>query len=152
MAALTRCRREIRTRLTVADIVARIDDGRPGPEEAWAHVAPMLGDESATIVWTEEEKLAFFACSALNDNPIAARMTFLETYRKAALEARSEGSPVRWQHSLGHNAAGREAALLDATTRGRLSLTHVMGLLPHAEMPAPTVAALIAPKLIEAKK
>ena len=30
MGALVRCRKELRGRLTVADIIARLDDGRPG--------------------------------------------------------------------------------------------------------------------------
>ena len=146
MCALTRCRREIRTRLTVADVVARIDDGRPGPEEAWAHVSPMLGDESVSVVWTDEERDAFFVCAALADDPIAARMAFLERYRKAVMDARSEGRPLHWQHCLGHNPQFREAVLLEAVRLGKLSAPHVQGLLPHHEMPAPEVAALIQPK------
>lgn len=131
LIALTRCRREIRTRLTVADVVARIEDGRPGPEEAWAHCCSLLGDERLSIVWTAEEKAAFFACSALADDQVAARMAFLETYRKQALEARNQGLPVRWEHCLGHDAAGREPVLLEAVRLGRLKLDQVAGLLPH---------------------
>ena len=36
MGALTRCRRELKGRLTIADVISRLDDGRPGVEEAWA--------------------------------------------------------------------------------------------------------------------
>lgn len=135
LAALTRCRREIRTRLTVADVVARIDDGRLGPEEAWAHVLPLLGDESASIVWTAEEKAAFFVCSNLEDDRIAARMAFLETYRKAVLESRNSGRPVKWEHCLGHNPAGREHVLTEAVRLGRLPAAHVQQLLPHLDIP-----------------
>src|SRR4051794_3626043 len=35
IAALNRCRRELRTFPTVADVLARVDDGHPGAEEAW---------------------------------------------------------------------------------------------------------------------
>jgi hypothetical protein len=30
MGALTRCRRELKGRLTIADVISRLDDGRPG--------------------------------------------------------------------------------------------------------------------------
>lgn len=133
LASLTRCRREIRTRLTVADVVARIDDGRLGPEEAWAHCMPLLGDERASIVWTGEEKAAFFACSNLADDPVAARMAFLETYRKSVLEARNQGEPVRWEHCLGHNPQGREQVLVEAGRLGRLPMSQVKALFPPAK-------------------
>lgn len=135
LQALTRCRREIRTRLTVADVVARIDDGRVGPEEAWAHVMPLLGDESASIVWTAEEKAAFFVCSNLGDDRIAARMAFIEAYRKAVLEARNSGHPAKWEHCLGHSASGREQVLTEAVRLGRLPAAHVQKLLPHLDIP-----------------
>ena len=38
LGALTRCRRELKGRLTVAAILERLDDGRPGPNEAWAMI------------------------------------------------------------------------------------------------------------------
>ena len=62
LPALTRCRREIRTRLTVADVVARLDDGRPGPEQAWAMVPR---DEAQSVVWTEEMAQAYGAAVPL---------------------------------------------------------------------------------------
>src|SRR3990167_9980819 len=36
VSALKRCRREVTGRLSLATIIARIDDGHPGAEEAWA--------------------------------------------------------------------------------------------------------------------
>jgi len=36
LAALKRCRLEHKGRLTVADVLSRIEDGRPGVETAWA--------------------------------------------------------------------------------------------------------------------
>jgi hypothetical protein len=35
LAALSVCSNECRFKLTLADIVSRLDDGRPGAEEAW---------------------------------------------------------------------------------------------------------------------
>ena len=51
LVALTRCRRECKGRMTISDVLSRLDDGRPGVEEAWA-MAPK--GESDTCVWTDE--------------------------------------------------------------------------------------------------
>ena len=47
--ALRACRRELTGRLTLAAVIQRIEDGRPGPEEALAHCSPLLGDESRSV-------------------------------------------------------------------------------------------------------
>src|SRR5438128_1262787 len=62
IAALGRCRREVKGVLTVSDVVSRIDDGRPGVEQAWSMV-PIT--ESQTAVWTDEIATAFGTCVAL---------------------------------------------------------------------------------------
>ena len=51
LGALTRCRKEVRGRLTLQDVIGRLDDGRPGAEEAWAMLPK---DEAASCVWTDE--------------------------------------------------------------------------------------------------
>lgn len=130
MGALTKCRRELRGRMSVADVIARLDDGRPGPEEAWAMVYQALNDERVTMVVTPEMMLAFAAAWPLRDDPIAARMAFKEYYEKAIAQSRDRGVAVKWQASLGHDAVGREAPLLDAVEKGRLSVEQVRGLLP----------------------
>lgn len=135
LEALRRCRHEVRSRLTVAEIIARIDDGRPGPEEAWAMI-PREGNqlaERATIVWTEEMCAAWGACYRLleDGDQVAARMAFLEKYRAAVSAARSDGKPVRWSVSLGADPAGRESAIVEAAARGRLSPPQVERYLGH---------------------
>lgn len=119
LRALSRCRKELRTRLTVADVVSRLDDGRPGPEEAWSMV-PL--DERQTIVWTEEMTAAWSVALPLlkEGDRIAARMAFLETYRTHVQRARDAGIQVKWTVSLGHDTKGRAAALEDAVRRGRI--------------------------------
>lgn len=119
LMALARCRKELRTFPTVADIVARIDDGRPGPEEAWAMVPK---SEAESVVWTTEVRDAFAAARPLIDeDPIAARMTFLEVYRKLLAEARAAKKPPRWEPSLGLDAMARERVLRKALDQGRLT-------------------------------
>ena len=132
LAALVRCRRECRHRLTLADVITRLEDGRPGPEEAWAMVPR---DEASTVVWTDEIREAWGAALPIlsdGDN-IAARMVFLETYRKCVQRARDNRAEVNWTASLGHDPHGREAALRDAAERGRLPYEQVQKLIPHYE-------------------
>lgn len=134
LAALTRCRREIKGRLTIADVIQRLDDGRPGVEEAWAMLPK---SEGSSVVWTEEMAKAFGVACPLMDDEIAARMAFKEAYAKALNESRNAGTPVKWSASLGHDAYGRESVLLEAAQKGRLPAAHVAKLLPHlSESPA----------------
>ena len=56
LVALTRCRRELKGRLTIAAVLERLDDGRPGPNEAWAMIPQ---DEAGSVVWTQEMAEAF---------------------------------------------------------------------------------------------
>ncbi|MBL0142637.1 MAG: hypothetical protein IPP91_11190 [Betaproteobacteria bacterium] len=132
LGALVRCRREVKGRLSLADVISRLDDGRPGPEEAWAMIPK---DEAGSVVWTDEMAQAFGVASPLMEEPIQARMAFLEAYRDRVRIARDQGSPVRWTPSLGHDPAGREVALADAVHHGRLSAAHAQALLPHSADP-----------------
>lgn len=135
LRTLTRCRKDLKGPFTLESVLSRIDDGRPGPEEAWAMVAPALADERVTMVVTAEMMQAFCLAMNLDDDPIAARMAFKEAYAKAVAVARDSGATVKWQATLGHDAAGREAPLLAAVEKGRLSAAHVRGLLPYIVSP-----------------
>ena len=75
MKALARCRREVKGILTIQDVVSRIDDGRPGVEEAWA-MLPL--DEAQSVVWSAEMAEAFGVARGLIDDGdrVAARMAF----------------------------------------------------------------------------
>lgn len=130
LGALSRCRKELKGRLTVADVISRLDDGRPGPEEAWAMLPR---DEASSVVWTAEMSEAWgVALPLLNAGEhVGARMAFLERYRALVQCARDEAKPVRWAPSLGTNELDRERALIDAAERGRLTHEHVSGLLPN---------------------
>src|SRR3972149_5750129 len=118
--ALTRCRREVKGRLTLADVISRIDDGRPGPEEAWAKI-PL--DEAVTVCWTDEISEAFGIAYPLiaEGDMIAARMAFREAYNARVSAARAEGRSVNWQVSLGHDRAGRESVIEQAVAQGKLT-------------------------------
>lgn len=129
LKALARCRRELKSRLTLAEIISRIDDGRPGPEEAWAMIPK---DERSSVVWTEEMAEAFGVCYSLiesGDN-VQARMAFIEAYRDRVMRARDNKSPIVWRPSLGHDPRGRESVLLEAVEKGRLEAKYAASLIP----------------------
>lgn len=56
MKALEKCRKGLKSKLTVEAVISRIDDGRPGPEEAWAMIPK---SEFSSVVWTAEMAEAF---------------------------------------------------------------------------------------------
>ncbi len=143
MAALTRCRREVRNRLTLADIIARLDDGRPGPDEAWAMIPR---SEAETVVWTDEMAQAHGMALPLLEagDQVAARMAFREAYARLVTQARADRVPVRWMPSLGHDRDGREQPLREAVHLGRLQSDAVAKLLPPPTNTEGPVAGLLA--------
>lgn len=130
--ALVRCRRELRSRLTLADVISRIDDGRPGPESAWAMIPK---NEFGSVVWTNEMAEAFGVAYRLieDGDTVQARMAFIEAYRDRCSKARDEGMPVKWLPSLGHDPHGREHVLMEAVEKGRLTSDHAKRLLPYRD-------------------
>jgi len=143
LGALQRCRRELRSRLTLADILSRLDDGRPAPEEAWSMVPRA---EDASCFWTSEMREAFFVAYPLvkEGELVQARMAFLEAYRGKVQLARDASLPVKWEFSPGHSKDGRELALLDAVEKGRLSVTDAANLLPNHREDVVLTARLLA--------
>lgn len=125
LTALTRCRKEVRGMLTIQDVISRIDDGRPGAEEAWAMLPR---GEDSSVVWTGEMARAWgIAAPLLNDgDKIGARMAFKEAYAKEIANARDQRLPAKWTPSLGSDAGGREAAMSEAVRLGRLTLDHAV--------------------------
>lgn len=132
MKALTRCRKEVRGILSLQDVISRIEDGRPGVEEAWA-MLPQDGDGS--VVWTDEMAAAWgIALPLINDGDrIAARMAFKEAYTRMITQARDERLPVRWTLSQGEDKATRQRALIDAVQHKRISLDTAVKQLPPME-------------------
>lgn len=140
MQALTRCRRELKGRLALADVLSRIAemDGRPSADEAWA-MMPM--DEAATVVWTDEMARAWgVALPMIDSDKVAARMAFKAAYQKAVDEARQGNVAPKWRPSLGHDKDGREHAIRQAVTLGRLTAQRATELLPNLS---------IAPDMLE---
>lgn len=134
LAALTKCRKTLGGKpFTVEAVLTRIDDGRPGVEEAWAMIPR---DEATSVVWTTEIAEAWgVALPLLNEgDPVAARMAFKEAYSAILSRAREEKKPVQWMPSLGHDKHGRESVLMEAVRKNRLTASHVARLLPPGEI------------------
>lgn len=125
LGALTRCRKEVKGFMTLQDVVSRIDDGRPGVEQAWAMI-PM--DEGQSVVWTDEMAAAWGIAAPLlyEGDKIGARMAFKETYAKGVAEARDKLRPAKWTASIGGDVHGRSAALVEAVRLGRISMDHAI--------------------------
>lgn len=130
LMALQRCRLELPRFPTTADILARLEDGHPGPEEAWA-MLPKHEDDSA--VWTSEISQAYGVVSGLlhDGNEIEARMAFKEVYSKLLSEARAMNRAPKWRVSLGHNPRTREAALREAVEKKRITMAEARQHLPE---------------------
>lgn len=130
LLALTRCRKELKTFPTIAEIIARINDGRPGVEEAWAMIPK---DQDRSVFWTEEMRLAFGVAypHILDGDNIAARMAFKEAYTTALSVARDTAAPIRWSPSFGDNKSDRERATQEAVDKGRIGMSAAMEYLPE---------------------
>jgi hypothetical protein len=97
------------------------NDGRPGPEEAWA-ISPGARDESDTVVWTHECVQAWAAATpimAIGDE-VGARMAFKETYARLVAEARARFEAASWEVSEGFDKERRRSAVGRAIEAGRI--------------------------------
>lgn len=131
--ALERCANECKRGLTLADIVERIDDGRPSVEEAWARVPK---DEYSAAVMCDEMLIAWGAASQLyaSGDHVAARMAFKEVYEREIRNARAAGEPAKWILSAGWDRMATEAAALDGVKAGQITFDHATQLLaPEAQ-------------------
>jgi hypothetical protein len=95
------------------------NDGRLGPEEAWAR-AVRARDESETVVWSNEMRQAWFAASEVMSmgDEVGARMAFKEVYARLVSEARARREPVAWEVSEGFDKERRMTAITEAVEAG----------------------------------
>lgn len=146
LGALRRCRREVRGVLTVQDVVSRLDDGRPGAEEAWAMIPQ---HEDGSVVWSAEMAEAYGVARPLlaEGDAVAARMAFREAYNRLVAQARDSGVPVQWTPSLGHDALQRYAAVEVALRAGRIGVGHAKAIAPQLGEVDAEVARIVGPNV-----
>lgn len=123
-AALKKCRAEVRGRLTLADVVSRIDavDGRPAKDEAWG-IALQSADERDTVIWTAEIQRAYDAARPIlgAGDKVGARMAFNSAYERLLVSARATGEPAQWSASIGWDGDLRARAFEAAVKLERLA-------------------------------
>jgi hypothetical protein len=110
--------------------IMQAHDGRPSADEAWAMIPR---NESASAVLSQEMLTAMQSAQPLlNENDqVAARMAFKESYSRLVNESRQTSRPVEWFPSLGDDKYGREAVIQEAVRLGRISAIHGKKLLPQ---------------------
>jgi hypothetical protein len=88
--------------------------------------------EDDTIVWSDEERLAYGACRSLlqDGDKIGARLAFKERYEREVLMARSEGISVRWTVSAGYDIEHRLVTLARAVEEGRITTDAALNFVP----------------------
>jgi hypothetical protein len=138
LGALKRIRRD-GVRVNEGNIIARLDDGRPGAEEAWA-MLPRAEEASAAMTDEMAEAMGV-ALPLLNEgDAVAARMAFKETYTRLLNQARENKRPVKWFLSLGSDAGGREAAAIEAVRKNRIGLEQALAFIPYERQAAALTA------------
>ncbi len=117
--SLLRCQQEVKGTLALADIIARMPDGRPSPDVAWSQVS---GPESETFVTTDEAMEAWAAARPLvaAGDEVAARMAFLARYREVCAQGRTSGRKPKPYVSVGSDRSRAETVIKDAVARGLL--------------------------------
>jgi hypothetical protein len=133
MGALKRIRYD-GVRVTLGNIMSRLDDGRPQAEEAWAMLPK---DEYGSAALTDEMSEAMGVALPLmqEGDHIAARMAFKECYTKLVSLAREQKRPTKWFMSIGSDQHQREAALIDATRKNRIAVDHAVKFLAPERIP-----------------
>lgn len=133
LLALQRCMRELKHRMTLADVLERLQgsDGRPNADEAWS-IALAGMDEDATVMLNQDISEAMSVARPIYDDgdSTGARMAFRAAYERIVDEARLRGDLVKWWASVGHDPTRRETGLRAAVDRGLLTHEQVMALLP----------------------
>jgi hypothetical protein len=107
-------------------------DGRPGPEEAWARMPKGGRAEEDSVVWCEEERIAYFGCRDLmrEGDLVGARMAFKERYEREVAESRSQRRPPTWSVSVGFDVEHRLVTLASAIQQERIKPRTALPFIP----------------------
>lgn len=118
-----------------ADIIDQIEssaanDGRPGPEEAWA-IALKSNNQAVSVTLTAEIAEALDICLPVleSSGAISARKSFLEAYARILENARAERRPVQKWLSLGWDKTGHAEEIKKAVTSGLLCASAIPALM-----------------------
>lgn len=142
LVALRRAARECRSgSFCLAEVIKRVDDGRPGADEAWSLVPQ---NEAVTVVWNNEICEAWGCVRDMleDGDRVGARMAFKAAYDRIVQRNKDAGVQPEWTASLGHDSAGRESVIQQAVSQGRVPAAQYRMYLPEPErekkeLPAP---------------
>lgn len=116
--------------------------GHPGVEQAWAMMAPKVKSDAPTVFVTDPMREAYGAALALEDDAVAARMAFKETYAAAVNQAEANGIHPQWSMMPGTDRRGKELAITEAVKKGIVSSDWALRQLP-VEI-HPSILALVS--------
>ena len=135
LAALTRCRRELTGRLSLAAILERVDDGWPGADEALNGIIEGWRNECLTVITTETARLAAGEAYALyqEGDKYGARMAFKGAYERMVSEAKAKGLKPDWVVSAGTDKLHLEKMVTESVQAGRLAKERALLILPAGE-------------------
>ncbi len=128
------------------EFLLAIDDGRPGPEEAWG-IAVRTMSQDYTVFLTDEIMWARDVAWPIyqEGDRVGARKAFLEKYESLLQTFRSPPNKVRWWPSLGHDPYDRETAVIEAVQLGRIRAEDARKYLPYHGEQSQQEKALLAP-------
>lgn len=135
--ALRRCYRELKTRLTLAAILERIDTGLPSADEAFGMLCEAWKNESLTVVVPEIALLAGNGSFALwqNGDKTGARMAFKAAYERMAAKV-NFADGIQWTVSHGTCRVQKVRAIQEAVQAGKIRAIHAAKLLPSEAIEA----------------
>ena len=124
------------TRPVMPSKLIEIALGIVSPNEAWAMVEKLNCYESEAIVWTEEMRLSWGAAYPLikAGDMIAARMTFIESYRSRISVAIANKKFPKYDLSRGSRERNK-CALLEAVAENKISPSTAMMYEPELKIP-----------------
>lgn len=118
--ALKRCQLEVKGLLSLADIIARIPDGRPTVAVAYAQVS---GSEADTFITTDEVLAAWGIARQTDGDKFAQRAAFDAAYKEICASNRISGVFPKQIVSIGHDKARAKAAIEAGVKQGLLEPT-----------------------------
>ncbi len=137
LRAIDRAMEECKGRLTLADVISRIEDGRPSADEAWGMIPK---SEHDTAVVTREMNRAMSGIADMIENdPIPGRLAFKAAYERELREARSANRPTEWEITLGWSPSGRTGPVMDALAKGRISQDQAIAAVGYIPEPKPAL-------------
>ncbi|WP_370580924.1 hypothetical protein [Snodgrassella alvi] len=135
LIALERCRRELKSRLTLAAILERVDDGWQSAEEAFNTLVAGWESEHLSILTTHTAMHAAESASALFNagDKYRAGLAFKTAYERIVSEKKAKGIQPDWYVSAGLDKEQLAQLVTEAAATGKITNDYALALLPAGE-------------------